>query len=62
MINNQEQPKCDRDALIELANEIEAEGQRYVSMFDETSSTAATLFGYAYRIFEALGMEDNDNR
>lgn len=48
-----------QEALIELANEIEAEGRRYVEMFDETSYTAATLFGYAARIFEILEMEYN---
>ena len=50
----------DRDALLALADEMKRKAQEYVERFDENSSTASVLNGYARRIREALGYEKTE--
>lgn len=45
----------DREALLALADEMERKAQEYVERFDENSSTASALNGYASRIRVACG-------
>ena len=54
------EPSCDRDALLELADEMKLKAQEYVERFDENSSTADALNGYAGRIREALCSEKTE--
>lgn len=56
------EPSCDRDALLELADEMKLKAQEYVERFDENSSTADALNGYAGRIREALCCEKTERQ
>lgn len=52
----------DRNALLALADEMKRKAQEYVERFDENSSTASMLNGYASRIREALGCEKTERQ
>lgn len=48
-------PMPDVDALLALVDEMKRKAQEYVERFDENSSTASALNGYASRVREACG-------